>query len=72
MFIPNDYTQNYPLCRLQFVVETFGYTTAWTNQSKFNEVPKFLKLISKRYYKTLVTIVINSPISPPSLVENTQ
>ena len=28
-YIPNDYTQNYPLCRLQFVVETFG-----TNQSK--------------------------------------
>ena len=25
--------------------------------------------IRKRYYKTLVTIVINSPLSPPSLVE---
>ena len=24
MYIPNDYTQNYTLCLLQLVVETFG------------------------------------------------
>ena len=25
IYIPNDDTQNYPLCRLQLEVETFGY-----------------------------------------------
>ena len=29
---PNDDTQNYPFCRLQLVVETFGQSTYWTNQ----------------------------------------
>ena len=27
MYIPNYNTQNYPLCRLQFVIETFGHST---------------------------------------------
>ena len=26
MYIPNDVTQNYPFCRLQLVVETFGHS----------------------------------------------
>ena len=34
MYIPNDYTQHYPFCRLQSVVETFGHSTKWTKQSK--------------------------------------
>ena len=38
MYIPNDDTQNYPLCRLQLVVETFEHSTMWTNQSKFTIV----------------------------------
>ena len=33
MYIPNDETQNYPFCRLQLVVKTFGHSTKWTNQS---------------------------------------
>ena len=36
MHIPNDGTQNYPFCRLQLLVETFGHLTYQTNQSKFN------------------------------------
>ena len=27
MYIPSDDTQNYPFCRLQLVVETFGNLT---------------------------------------------
>ena len=26
-YIPNDDTQNYPFCRLQLVVESFGHST---------------------------------------------
>ena len=38
MYIPNDGTQNYLICRLQLVVEeTFGHSTQWTNQSKFGK-----------------------------------
>ena len=33
MDIFNDETQNYPFCRLQLKVETFGHSTEWTNQS---------------------------------------
>ena len=42
MYIPKDDTQNYIFCRLQLVVETFGYSTSWTNQSKskFNKSPQ--------------------------------
>ena len=29
MYIPNDDTQNYPLCRLPLVVETFGLYIKW-------------------------------------------
>ena len=47
-------TQNYTFCRLQLVVETFGHS--WAQ-------------IRKLYYKTLGASVINSPMSPPSLVD---
>ena len=33
MYIPNDDTDNYTFCRVQLVVETFGYTTHGTYQS---------------------------------------
>ena len=58
MYIPDDYTQNYPFCILQLVVETFGHPTYSVNN------------LEKRYYKTLGTSVINSPVSPPSLINN--
>ena len=34
MYIPNDYAQNYPVCKQQWVVETLGKST---NQSKLNK-----------------------------------
>ena len=40
MYIPNGDTQNYHLCRLQLVVELFGYSTSRTNQSKFIKSPQ--------------------------------
>ena len=40
MYIANDDTQNCPFCRLQLVVETFGNSTKWTNQWKFNKSPQ--------------------------------
>ena len=36
----NDDTQNYPLCRLQPVVETFGHSTKWNNISRCNKSPQ--------------------------------
>ena len=53
MHTPNDVIQNNLFCRLHFVVETFGNSTKWTNQSKFNKR-------SKDDYKTSVII---SPMS---------
>ena len=32
----DDDTQNYLICRIQLVVEPFGNSTYWTNQSKFS------------------------------------
>ena len=39
MYIPNDNKQNYPFCRLQLVVETFGHPGI---QNSF-KVPKVVK-----------------------------
>ena len=74
MYIPNADTQIYPFCRLHSVFVTFGHSTLGPTQHKF---PKILKkkvlrddmpTNNKRYYKTLGTNVINSPISPSSLL----
>ena len=43
MCIPNDYTQNYPCCKLQLLVEMYKHSTKLTNQSKSTEVPKVVK-----------------------------
>ena len=40
MYIPNDYTQNYPFCRLKLVAEMFKHSTLWNIQLKFMKVPK--------------------------------
>ena len=47
IYIPNDDTQNYPLCRLKIVVETFEHPTELINQSKFTEVPKVVEPTNK-------------------------
>ena len=38
IYIPNDDTQNHPLCRLKLVVKTFKHSTLSTNQSKLTKV----------------------------------
>ena len=43
MHIPNDDTHNYPICRLQLVVKTFGYSTTEPNKQKSIKVPKVVK-----------------------------
>ena len=55
MYIPNDDTYSFFFCRLKFVVETFEHSTLGE------------PIILKSYYKTLVTSVINSLLSPLSL-----
>ncbi len=47
MYIPIDDTQNYALCRLKLIVEMFGHSTYWTNQSEFNKVIKVVKPTNK-------------------------
>ena len=43
MYIPNDYTQNCPVCRLKLMVETFGDS----NQNSI-KVPKVIKPMNKK------------------------
>ena len=38
MYIPNDDTQNYPLCRLQLVVKTFGHSNKFQPITKRNMI----------------------------------
>ena len=47
-YIPNDNTYNYPFCRLQLVVEMFGHSTKWTNETKF-KLPKVVKSANKKW-----------------------
>ena len=60
--VPHDYTQNYPFCRLQLVIETFGHSN---NEKSVKVIVK--SIYKKRLYKTLGTSEINSPLSPLSL-----
>ena len=72
MYIANDDTQNYPLCRLQLVVETFGHSDKEPTNQNLIKVPRLLgKQIRKRYNKTLETRVIDSLMSTPSQYSNT-
>ena len=48
MYIPNEDTQNYLICRLILVVETFEHSTLRINQSKFTKVPKVIKQTNKK------------------------
>ena len=47
MYIPNDYTQNFPFCRLQLVVETFKTLNKPTNQNAM-KVPKVVEPTNKK------------------------
>ena len=55
IYIPDHYTQNYNFCGLKRL-----------DTQNSIEVPKMLnQRIRKRYYKTLGTSIIKSPMSPP-------
>ena len=54
MHIPNDDTQNYPVCRLQLVVETFEHSTYWTNQPINQNSMKVLKVVKPTNKKMLL------------------
>ena len=60
MYIHNDDTQNYPLCRLKLAVEAFYQFNLINQPIKIqNNSPKLLsQRIRKQYYKTLGTSVI--------------
>ena len=47
IYIPNDDPKNYPFCRLQLVVETFGHSTKLTNQKSI-KVSMVVKLTNKK------------------------
>ena len=68
IYNPNDNTHNYPFCGFNLLVKIFGHSTKETNQSKFN---KSYQRLRKHYNKTLGTSVINSLMSPPSMVKST-
>ena len=38
MYIPNDDTQNYPLCRLQLVIEKFGHSSQLNEPTNQNSI----------------------------------
>ena len=64
MYNPNNVTQKYPFFEL--LVEMFQLNKP-INQKKQSQ--KLLsKRLKKRYYKTLGSSVINSPMSPSSMV----
>ena len=61
IYIPNDDTQYFPLCRYKKRLDT------QTNKNSIN-VPKVVKPTNKNcYYKSMETSVINSPMSLHSL-----
>ena len=67
--ISNDDKQNKVFSRLMLLVEMFGHWTDWPTNQNLIKYLKFLsQRIRKRHYKTLVTSVIYSSISPSSLV----
>ena len=69
MYIPNANTQNCPFYKLQLVIETFGHSTNQPTNQNSIKVPQ---IVRKRYFVNLGTIIINSPLSPPSLHIHTE
>ena len=66
MYILNDDIQNYPFCRLKLVIETLNLINQLISLNSLT-----LNLLSQRirtrFYKTLGTRVLYSPLSPPPL-----
>ena len=66
MYIFKDDKQNYLSCRLKLVVEKFELSEQ-TNQNSQKPHKLLSQQIRKRYYKTLGTSEINSPLFSLSL-----
>ncbi len=64
VYIPNNDTQHYLFCRFKLV-----YTQLNKASKKITQVPKFVRPTNKKLLLTLGTSVINSPLSPISLVK---
>ena len=62
MYIPNKETQNYPFCRMKFVVETLN---TQPNKATYQNLLKlFSQRIRKHYNKTLGTSYKQPILSP--------
>ena len=73
MYIPNNYTKYYPFCRLNKLLKRSSTKLNKPTNHIQLKSPKLLsQRIGKRYYKTLRTSLINSPLSPPSLYINSE
>ena len=66
MYFPNDYTPKYPICRLLCGSNVWTLNEP-TNQNSLKSHKLLSQPIRTRYYKTLVTSIINRLMSPPSL-----
>ncbi len=68
MYILHNYTQNYPLYKLQLVVESLETQVNEPAKQILIKAPKVVNSTNKKTLSlNLGTSVINSPMSPPSL-----
>ena len=50
LYIPNDYTQNCPFCRLQLVFETSEHSIEWTIELNSMKVSKIIEQNNKKTF----------------------
>ena len=50
MYIPNNVILNYSFCRLQLMVETFGYSTDEPTNQNLMKVPKVIESTNKKTF----------------------
>ncbi len=68
MYITNDDTQNYNFRKKNLQLKRLNTKlNESTNQTSLKSLKLLSQRIGKRYYKTLETSAINSPLSPLSL-----
>ena len=48
MYIPNDNTQNHPLCRLQLGIESLNTQLNESNNQNLIKAPKVVKITKKK------------------------
>ena len=65
-YVPSDDTLNYPFCKLKLVVERLD--TQLNETTNQNSPKLFSQRVRKLYYETLGTSIINSLMSPPSVI----